>query len=125
MEELTATEGLGEVIARSVHEYFRRPATAALLDKLRSGGVALDVVKQKATGHLSGMTFVITGTLESMSRERAQAALEERGGKVTSSVSKKTSYVVVGAEPGSKYDKAQKLGVPILDEPGFLKLLEG
>lgn len=125
VEELTQTEGMGEIIAKSVHAYFRRPATAELLEKLRKGGVALDVVKQKATGHLSGMTFVITGTLEAMSREKAQEALEERGGKVTSSVSKKTSYVVVGAEPGSKYDKAQKLGVPILDEAGFLKLLDG
>ena len=71
------------------------------------------------------MTFVITGTLESMSRDNAQAAIEERGGKVTSSVSKKTSYVVVGADPGSKFDKAQKLGVPILDDAGFTKLLEG
>ncbi len=125
VEELTATEGLGGVIAASVHEYFRRPSTIALLDKLRSGGVKLDVVKRRAEGHLSGMTFVITGTLSSMSRERAQAAIEERGGKVTSSVSKKTSYVVVGAEPGSKLDKAQKVGVPILDEAGFTKVLEG
>lgn len=125
VEELTEAEGLGETIAKSVHEYFRRPATITLLDKLRSGGVKLDVVKAKKDGHLSGMTFVITGTLEALSREKAQAAIEDLGGKVTSSVSKKTSYVVVGADPGSKYDKAQKLGVPILDEAGFTKLLAG
>ncbi|NUO49123.1 MAG: NAD-dependent DNA ligase LigA, partial [Polyangiaceae bacterium] len=125
VEELTLAEGLGETIAKSVFDYFRRPATIALLDKLRSGGVKLDVVKAKRDGHLSGMTFVITGTLGAMSREKAEAAIADLGGKVTSSVSKKTSYVVVGADPGSKYDKAQKLGVSILDEPAFLKVLAG
>jgi DNA ligase (NAD+) len=125
VEELTLAEGLGETIAKSVFDYFRRPATIDLLAKLRSGGVKLDVVKAKRDGHLSGTTFVITGTLGAMSREKAESAIEDLGGKVTSSVSKKTSYVVVGADPGSKYDKAQKLGVPILDEPAFLKVLAG
>jgi DNA ligase (NAD+) len=70
------------------------------------------------------MTFVITGTLSAMSREKAEAALEAQGGKITSSVSKKTSYVIVGADPGTKLAKAEKVGAPILDEPGFLALLE-
>ncbi len=125
VEDLEAIEGLGAVIAGSVHAYFRRESTVVLVDKLRRGGVELDVVKAKATGHLSGATFVITGSLGSLSREKAQAAIEERGGKVTSSVSKKTTYVVVGAEPGTKLDKARKLGVTTLDEAAFLALLEG
>jgi DNA ligase (NAD+) len=123
-EQLAAVEGLGTVIAESVREYFARDATSALLDKLRRGGVRFDVVKKKGDGALRGMTFVITGTLSAMSREKAEAALEAQGGKITSSVSKKTSYVIVGADPGTKLAKAEKVGAPILDEAGFLALLE-
>jgi DNA ligase (NAD+) len=123
VEDVTAAPGVGPVIANSVHAYFARPATLTLLDKLRRGGVRFDVVKPKSDGPLRGMTFVITGTLASMSREKAEASLTAKGGKVTSSVSKKTSFVVVGAEPGTKLAKAEKLGVPILDEAGFTKLL--
>jgi DNA ligase (NAD+) len=123
VEALSETEGLGEVIAESVHAYFARPETRALLDKLRAGGVKLDVVKARGAGPLTGTTFVLTGTLSSRSREEAQAAIEALGGKVTSSVSKKTHYVVVGADAGTKLEKAQKLGVPTLDEAGFEALI--
>jgi DNA ligase (NAD+) len=87
--------------------------------------VRLDVVEKRKEGPLSGQTFVITGTLAAMSREQAEQRLRDLGGKITSSVSKATSAVIVGADPGSKLDKAQKLGVKQLDEPGFLALLEG
>jgi len=123
-EQLAEVEGLGAVIAESAHAYFERTATKELLEKLRAGGVRFDVVKQKGDGPLRGMTFVITGTLGAMSREKAEAALEAQGGKITSSVSKKTSYVIVGAEPGTKLAKAEKAGVTILDEAAFLRLLE-
>ncbi|MBK6516035.1 MAG: NAD-dependent DNA ligase LigA [Polyangiaceae bacterium] len=125
LDELASVEGLGDVIAEAVHVYFRRESSERLIDKLRRGGVKLDVVAKRSDGPLTGKTFVITGTLASMSREKAQERLEALGGKVTSSVSKSTSYVVVGAEPGSKLEKAQKAGVAILDEAGFLELVGG
>jgi DNA ligase (NAD+) len=123
VEALLAVEGLGQVIAESVHSFFQRPNTVELVERLRTGGVRLDVVKERTVGTLSGKSFVITGSLAAMSRERAQAELEARGGKVTSSVSKSTSFLIVGSEPGTKLAKAQKLGTPTLDETGFLALL--
>ncbi len=124
IEQLTEVPGLGQVIAESVFEFFQRESSHQLCDKLTRGGVSTNVVKARADGPLTGMTFVITGTLANMSRDRAQARIEELGGKVTSSVSKSTRYVVVGADPGTKLDKAQKLGVATLDEAAFLALLE-
>lgn len=124
LEELQKVPKTGNVIAEAVFLHFRRESTLNMVEKLRTGGVKLDLVKAKAEGHLSGLTFVITGTLEAMSRDKAQTRLEELGGKVTSGVSKATSFVIVGADPGSKLEKAQKLNVKILDEAGFLSLLE-
>lgn len=123
-EELAGVEGLGSVIATSLRQALEQDALRAMIGKLRAAGVRLTAERGKQTGALSGLTFVITGTLEKFSREAAQAALEERGGKVTSSVSKKTSFVVVGAEAGTKLAKAEALGVPILDEAGLVNLLE-
>jgi DNA ligase (NAD+) len=124
-EDIVAVEGIGQVIAHAVHEFFAQPRNRAVLEKVREAGVRMADEQRRATGPgpLDGMTFVLTGGLESLSREEATEAIEEAGGKVTSSVSKKTSYVVVGENPGSKYDKAQQLGVPIIDEAGLLKLL--
>jgi len=123
-EEIAAVPGVGPVIAEAVAEYLRRPQTAALLAKLRRAGVRLEEERAPAGGALSGQTFVITGTLPSLSREAARARIEALGGKVTSSVSQRTSYLVVGADPGSKLDRAEKLGIPTLDEAGLLRLLE-
>lgn len=123
-EEITAVEGIGPVIARSVHEFFRQPRNLKVLGKLRQAGLRVaDEKRAQADGPLSGKSFVLTGGLESMTREQATEAIEAAGGKVTSSVSKKTSYVVAGANPGSKYDKAQQLGVEIIDETGLSNLL--
>jgi DNA ligase (NAD+) len=123
-EEIAAAQGVGTVIATAVREFFDRPETRALVDKLRHAGVRLEEPREKLTGPLTGKTFVITGTLAAMSREVAKERLEALGGKVTNSLSGATSYLVVGESPGSKLDKATKLGVATLDEAAFLALLE-
>ena len=123
-EDIAAIEGIGPVIARSVREYFDRDQTRELVSKLRAGGVRLTEERRRATGPLAGKTFVITGTLERRSREEAKTLIEEKGGKVTSSVSKKTDYLVAGEAPGSKLDKATELGIEITDEDGLDKLLD-
>jgi DNA ligase (NAD+) len=124
-EEIAAVPGVGPVIAGAVREYVDRPETQALFEKLRRAGVRLEEARRRAPGPLSGSSFVITGTLESMSREEAAKRVEAIGGKATASVSPRTSYLVVGDRPGTKLDKARKLGVATLDEGGFLKLLDG
>ena len=124
LEELAAIDGMGTVIAESLRGTLDQAETKALLAKLRAAGVRTTADRTKASGHLDGLTFVITGTLERFSRDSAQAALEAQGAKVTGSVSKKTSYLVVGADAGTKLAKAEKLGVPILDEAAFEHLLE-
>src|SRR5450755_887997 len=122
-EEIAAVDGVGAVIAGAIRTFFDRPETGELLEKLRRAGVKLDEQRAARTGHLIGMTFVITGTLAALSREEAKARIEAAGGKVTNSLSQKTSYLVVGESPGSKLDKATKLGVATLDEAAFLRLL--
>src|SRR5262249_38622196 len=96
-----------------------------LLDKFRRAGVKMSEVRKKLEGPLSGKSFVITGTLDALSRDQAKDRIEALGGKVVNSISKKTDYLVVGASPGTKLDKAQKLGVKTLDEAAFLAMLEG
>jgi DNA ligase (NAD+) len=127
--ELTAVEGVGPVIAESVARFFAVSGNRAVVEKLRRAAVDLsaptstvDLPEGEAT--LAGRSLVITGGLERFTRDEAQEAIEARGGKVTSSVSKKTSWVIVGESPGSKLVKAESLGVPTLDEDGFVQLLE-
>ena len=126
-EELTAVDGIGPVIAQSVRAFFDTDHNHRVLDKLRAAGV--DLTAPMATpsaavdGPLAGSTFVLTGTLDALTRDEAQAAIEARGGKVTSSVSKKTSYVVAGASPGSKLGKAEELGVRVIDGAELARLL--
>ena len=122
-EELEAMEGIGPIMAQSIEAFFAEPGNREVLQKLRDGGVKPVPPPQAKEGPLTGKTFVITGSLEKFSRSEAQAAIEDRGGKVASSVSKKTDYVVVGENPGSKHDKAVQLGIEILDEAGLEKLL--
>jgi DNA ligase (NAD+) len=125
-DELAAIEGVGPTIARSVHEFFAVPAHRTLVDKLRAAGVDLGRVDRPTVPQtLEGMSVVVTGTLEGYSREVAEEAIRARGGKSPGSVSKKTTAVVVGEGPGAaKLTKAEALGVPVLDEPAFTKLLE-
>ena len=127
-EELTAIDGVGPVIAQSVCAFFASEHNHIVLDKLRAAGVDLTAptatVSSAVDDSLAGLTFVLTGTLDAMTRDEAQAAIEARGGKVTGSVSKKTSYVVAGASPGSKLTKAEQLGVAVLDGDGLQQLLD-
>lgn len=123
-DQIAAVEGVGPVIAGAVREYFDREETRALLDKLRRAGVRLAEERAQRSGPLLGKTFVITGTLAALSRETAKERIEALGGKVTNSLSGRTDYLVVGENPGSKLDKAAKLGVATLDEAAFLALLE-
>jgi DNA ligase (NAD+) len=122
-EEIAAVDGVGDVIAGAVRAFFDRPETREQIDKLRRAGVRLEEERAQRSGRLLGQTFVITGTLAALSREAAKARIEASGGKVTNSLSQKTSYLVVGESPGSKLDKAAKLGVQTLDEAAFLQLL--
>jgi len=123
LEELAAIEGIGEKIAGSIYEFFRSEKNIELINELRQCGVCPAENSSKKSDELFGLTFVLTGTLQSMTRDEAGAKIKERGGKTSSSVSKKTSYVVAGENPGSKFDKASSLGVKILNEDEFIKLL--
>jgi DNA ligase (NAD+) len=126
LEEIEQVEGVGPVIAEAVAAWFGDPEHAALVDDLAAAGVSMALAPgegDEPEGPLSGLTVVITGTLEALSRTEAEEAVIARGGKVTSSVSKRTSYVVAGESPGSKLAKAESAGVPVLDEAAFVRLL--
>ena len=123
-EELEGVEEVGSRISRSILEFFERPANRELVAHLKAAGVNMTAEKKQRSTQLAGLTFVLTGTLPNLTREEAKAKIEAAGGKVSGSVSKKTSYVVAGEEAGSKLDKAQALKVPVLDETGLMKLLE-
>jgi DNA ligase (NAD+) len=124
-EELQAIDEVGPAIAESVRAFFNEPRNLQLVRRLREAGVNMKEEVEEKGRHLEGLTFVLTGGLESLSREQARQAIEERGGRVSSSVSGKTDYVVVGSDPGSKYDKARELKVDTLDEGELLAMLEG
>jgi DNA ligase (NAD+) len=125
--ELAATDGVGPIIAKSLKEWFSEEWHQEILRKWKAAGVRME---EEGSGEdegprpLEGLTLVVTGTLERFTRDGAKEALQTRGAKVTGSVSKKTSFVVVGDNPGSKYDKAMQLKVPVLNEDGFTVLLE-
>jgi DNA ligase (NAD+) len=126
-EDITAIHGLGEEIARSVRDWSQDDENRRLVAKLDGAGVRLADPEPEPTALddlLAGVTVVVTGTLEGFSRDEAKAAIESRGGRVTGSVSKRTSALVAGVSPGSKLAKAEQLGVPVLDESGLVELLE-
>jgi DNA ligase (NAD+) len=125
--QLTNIDDVGEVIAQSLFQWFAESRNRQLVDRLRKAGVNMRSTlykPQAAAGPFAGKTFVLTGTLPTLKREEATAKIEALGGKVSSSVSKKTDYVVAGEDAGSKLDKAQQLGIKILDQAQFLKLCE-
>ncbi len=124
-EELQAIDGIGPVVAASVVDFFSREEERRVVEKLRAAGVRLSgaAPRAQAGAGLAGKSFVLTGTLPSMTREQAAELIKAHGGKVSESVSKKTSYVVAGASAGSKLARAEQLGVPVLDEAGLLALI--
>jgi len=124
-EELAAVEGVGPTIAAAVKEWFTVDWHRAIIDKWRAAGVRMaDERDTSIERTLEGLSIVVTGSLSRFSRDEAKEAIVARGGRAAGSVSKKTAFVVAGDSPGSKYDKAVELGIPILDEDGFLRLLE-
>ena len=124
LEELEAAEEVGPKVAESIFQFFREERNRRLVQGLREAGLQFEHQrKRKKTGPLDGLTFVLTGALPSLTREEAAARIVAAGGKVTDSVSRKTSYVVAGDKAGSKLDKAHALGVKVLDEPGLLRML--
>lgn len=123
IEELQSVENIGDIVARSIYDWFRDPANEVILTDLLKY-ITLEKVEKISSGKFAGRTFVLTGTLETLSRDEAGARIRKEGGSISSAVSKKTSYVVAGANAGSKYTEAEKLGVPILSEKEFLSLLK-
>jgi DNA ligase (NAD+) len=126
LEGLQNVHEVGPVLAASVRMWLDEPSNRHLLERLAAAGVRMHAPQRAQPDGpqpLAGQTFVLTGTLDAMSRDEAQARIEALGGKVTGSVSKKTGYVVVGADAGSKLEKARALGVATLDEPAFLHLI--
>ncbi|MBQ8720264.1 MAG: NAD-dependent DNA ligase LigA [Clostridia bacterium] len=122
-EDFIAIEDIGEITATYLVEFFRDEATRALIARLAAAGVNTSAVKEKPADTLSGLTFVLTGTLPTMTRDEASELIKKNGGKVSSSVSKKTSFVLAGEEAGSKLTKAQALGVKVISEEEFLAMI--
>jgi DNA ligase (NAD+) len=123
-EELERVEEVGPRISQAILEFFAQPANRALIERLKAAGVDMTAEKKQRSTQLAGLTFVLTGTLPTLSREEAKRRIEAAGGKTAGSVSKKTSYVVAGDEAGSKLDKALALKLQVIDEAGLLALLE-
>jgi DNA ligase (NAD+) len=124
-EEIDEIYEIGPAVAESVHAWFADPANRRLVERLKAAGLRVAEAGEEhpASQALHGMQFVLTGTLESMTRDDAKAEIESRGGRVTSTVSKKTSVVVAGRDAGSKLDRAKELGVRTIDESAFRAML--
>jgi DNA ligase (NAD+) len=125
-EDIAATPGVGPIVAELIHRQLQEPAMRELIADLRAQGLQFETAgAAPGEGALAGRTFVLTGTLPDLTREEATERIAAAGGRVTSSVSGKTDYVVAGDSPGSKLEKAERLGVQVLDEAGLLALLDG
>jgi len=122
-EDMEQVMEVGPVVAQSIHTFFLQPKNLELIEKLQKRGVTIAVEERPEGAPLEGKTFVLTGTLQHFKRNEAKKLIQRLGGRVSSSVSKNTTYVVAGADPGGKYDKAKKLGVKILTEEEFKKLV--
>jgi DNA ligase (NAD+) len=124
VEELEAVDEVGPRVAQAIHEFFAEDENRALVEKLRKAGLTFTAEKKQKSAQLKGMTFVLTGTMADLTREEAKARIEAAGGRVSGSVSKKTSYVVAGEEAGSKLDKARELRVPVIEQAQLLEMLQ-
>jgi len=123
MEELQAVDEVGPRVAQAIHEFFAEEKNRQLVEKLRQAGLTFSAEKKRKSSQLEGLTFVLTGTMADLTREEAKARIEAAGGRVSGSVSKKTSYVVAGEEAGSKLDKARELKVPVIEQGQLLEML--
>ena len=124
VEDLTQIPDVGEVTAQYIVQWFSQPQTDHMLETLRAAGVNFESKKTVTDSRFAGMTFVLTGALTKFTREEATEQIERFGGKASGSVSKKTTYVVVGENAGSKERKARELGIPILSEEAFLDMIQ-
>ena len=123
-EELVEAEEVGPRVAEAIREFFQEERNRAVIEKLRQAGLQFEQKQSRPSdGKLAGKQLVLTGTLPTYSREQARQMIEASGGRVVGSVSKKTDYVLAGADPGSKLEKARALGIKVLDEAEFRKLL--
>jgi DNA ligase (NAD+) len=125
-EDLEQVHEVGPKLAESIYKFLKQPENRELIERLRAAGLPMEsdaVEEERAKQVFAGKTFVLTGTLDGMTRDEATALIEQRGGRVSSSVSKKTSFVVAGRDAGSKLEKARELGVQILDEQAFRAML--
>ena len=122
-EDFASIPDIGEITASAIVEFFREQRVLELCEKLRAAGLSFNAVKEKKSNIFEGQTFVLTGTLPTMTRDQASELIKERGGKVSGSVSKKTSYVLAGEEAGSKLTKAKELQINIIDEEAFLRMI--
>ena len=124
IDDLQKMQDIGPAVAESIYNWFRDKHNLALLENLDKAGIEIEYKKSKIKKQkLAGKTFILTGELELLSREQAKEKIRELGGDVSSSVSKNTDFAVVGKNPGSKYDKARKLGVRIIEEKEFLDMI--
>jgi DNA ligase (NAD+) len=124
VEEMTSVDSIGPKIAESVHSFFRKKSNLEMIQKLIDAGVNVEQEEREIlSSQLEDKTVVITGTLNGYTRKEAKELVEKHGGKCTSSVSKNTDFLLAGSSPGSKYDKAQKLNIPILDEQEFKRII--
>ena len=124
-EDFEAIDGFGSVLALSAYEFFSLPETHTMIERLKNLGLNMKSLKEVKDNRFAGLTFVLTGTLPTFSRSEASKLIESFGGKTSSSVSKKTSYVLAGDDAGSKLEKANKLGVGVIDEEKFKSMING
>ena len=123
LEEIDSIENIGPAVLKSLYNFFSADYNLNFIKKLQKNGVVIEKMDKKKAGKFTGLTFVLTGTLSSLSREMAKEKIIALGGKVSGSVSKNTSYLVAGIDPGSKLTTAKKLGVKVLDEKEFVKMM--
>lgn len=125
LESLNAVDDMGEIMAESVYEFFAQPQTKDLVERLKNYGVNMQALEEESSDlRFDGKIFVLTGALESFSRKEAEEIIEKFGGKTSSSVSKKTSFVLAGEDSGSKLTKARELGVNVITEEEFKQMIE-